>query len=145
MQENDKNIRIMFNGRNAMSNIRKIYVEKKKQYDVPARKLEQEIKNYLGIKGLKSVRVLVRYMIENVGDDTYKKALNTVFMEPLSIFSMRKSLMLEMGTGYFLLNIFPDSLTRERIPPSSVSSCSMKGGADYPLGHHIYPFGRHNG
>ncbi len=82
MQENDKNIRIMFNGRNAMSNIRKIYVEKKKQYDVPARKLEQEIKNYLGIKGLKSVRVLVRYMIENVGDDTYKKALNTVFMEP---------------------------------------------------------------
>ena len=49
-----------------MSNVRRIYVEKKEPYAVSAKQLKQEIKNYLGIKGLKSVRVLIRYMIENI-------------------------------------------------------------------------------
>jgi len=65
-----------------MSSVRRIYVEKKEPYAVRAKELEVELKNYLGIKGLKSVRVLNRYMIDNVSDDTYEKALNTVFMEP---------------------------------------------------------------
>ena len=65
-----------------MSNVRRIYVEKKEPYAVSAKQLKQEIKNYLGIKGLKSVRVLIRYMIENISEDTYKKALDTVFIEP---------------------------------------------------------------
>lgn len=65
-----------------MSSVRRIYVEKKEPYAVPAKELEAELKNYLGIAGLKSVRVLNRYMIENISDNTYVRALNTVFMEP---------------------------------------------------------------
>jgi phosphoribosylformylglycinamidine synthase len=65
-----------------MSSVRRIYVEKKELYAVPAKELEIELKNYLGIKGIKSVRVLNRYMIENISADTYERALNTVFMEP---------------------------------------------------------------
>ena len=65
-----------------MSSVRRIYVEKKEPYAVPAKELEAELKNYLGITGLKSVRVLNRYMIENISDNTYNRALNTVFMEP---------------------------------------------------------------
>lgn len=65
-----------------MSKVRRIYVEKKESYAVNAKELEQELKNYLGIKTLKSVRVLNRYMIENVSEETYRSALNTVFMEP---------------------------------------------------------------
>lgn len=65
-----------------MSSVRRIYVEKKEAYAGQARELELELQNYLGIKGLKSVRVLNRYMIENISEDTYKAALNTVFMEP---------------------------------------------------------------
>ena len=65
-----------------MSSVRRIYVEKKEPYAVPAKELEAELKNYLGMKGLKSVRVLNRYMIENISENTYKGALNTVFMEP---------------------------------------------------------------
>ncbi len=65
-----------------MNNVRRIYVEKKEPYAVPAKELEMELKNYLGIKGLKAVRVLNRYMIENISEDTYRRALNTVFMEP---------------------------------------------------------------
>ena len=65
-----------------MSKVRRIYVEKKESYAVNAKELEQELKNYLGIKTLKSVRVLNRYMIENVSEETYRSALNTVFLEP---------------------------------------------------------------
>lgn len=65
-----------------MSNVRRIYVEKKEPYAVSAKELKQELKNYLGIKGLESVRVLIRYMIENISEETYKEALYTVFMEP---------------------------------------------------------------
>lgn len=64
-----------------MSNVRRIYVEKKRAYAVKADELKQQIKDYLGIK-TEGVRVLVRYDMEGVSDDTYKKAKVTVFSEP---------------------------------------------------------------
>ena len=65
-----------------MNKVRRIYVEKKEAYAIAAKDLRRELDKYLGIKGIDKVRVLVRYDIENVGDDTYKAALNTVFSEP---------------------------------------------------------------
>ncbi len=65
-----------------MSNVKRIYVEKKPAYAVHAKELKHEIKSYLGIKTLETVRVLIRYDIENVSETTYKKALGTVFSEP---------------------------------------------------------------
>ena len=65
-----------------MSNVKRIYVEKKTPYAVHAKELQKEIRSYLGIKTLDSVRVLIRYDIENVSDVTYQKALGTVFSEP---------------------------------------------------------------
>ena len=64
-----------------MSKVKRIYVEKKKDYAVKAGELLDEIKNYLGIP-VDGVRVLVRYDIENLSEDTYQKALGTVFSEP---------------------------------------------------------------
>lgn len=65
-----------------MSNLKRIYVEKKAPYAVRAKELKTEIRSYLGMKNLESVRVLIRYDIENVSDETYKKSLGTVFLEP---------------------------------------------------------------
>ena len=65
-----------------MSNVKRIYVEKKVPYAVSAKELKSEIKSYLGIKSLLNVRVLIRYDVENISEDTYKKALGTVFSEP---------------------------------------------------------------
>ncbi|MBQ3514920.1 MAG: phosphoribosylformylglycinamidine synthase [Lachnospiraceae bacterium] len=64
-----------------MSNVKRIYVEKKTDYAVKANELLEEVKSYLGID-VKEARVLVRYDIENLSDETYKKALGTVFSEP---------------------------------------------------------------
>ena len=65
-----------------MSKVKRVYVEKKKPYAVKAKELTEDIKGYLGIDGLKEVRELVRYDVENLTEDTYKKALTCVFSEP---------------------------------------------------------------
>lgn len=64
-----------------MSNVKRIYVEKKTDYAVKANELLEEVRSYLGIDVLEA-RVLVRYDIENLSEETYKKALGTVFSEP---------------------------------------------------------------
>ncbi len=65
-----------------MSNVRRVYVEKKPAFAVRAKELHAEIRSYLGIGGVTKVRVLIRYDIENISEDTYQKALGTVFSEP---------------------------------------------------------------
>ena len=65
-----------------MSKVRRVYVEKKPEFAVKAKDLKHEISSYLGIKTVTNVRVLVRYDVEGLSEDTYKKALNTVFSEP---------------------------------------------------------------
>lgn len=65
-----------------MSEVRRIYVEKKAPYAVKSHELAGEIKSYLGITSVNKVRIFVRYDIENVSEETYKKALGTVFSEP---------------------------------------------------------------
>ncbi|MBO4308165.1 MAG: phosphoribosylformylglycinamidine synthase [Bacteroidales bacterium] len=64
-----------------MTKVRRIYVEKKPEYSVRAKELHSEMLNYLNIAADK-VRVLIRYDIENLTEDTYRKALVTVFSEP---------------------------------------------------------------
>ena len=65
-----------------MSNVRRVYVEKKPDFAVKAKELKHEIKHYLGIESVTAVRVLIRYDIENISEETYEKALKTVFSEP---------------------------------------------------------------
>ena len=62
--------------------VRRIFVEKKPAYAVKAGELREELENYLGISNVENVRVLIRYDIENLSEETYKKALVTIFSEP---------------------------------------------------------------
>ena len=65
-----------------MSNVRRVYVEKKPAYAVQAKELKHEISSYLGIKSVTAVRVLIRYDVENISDEVFEKACRTVFAEP---------------------------------------------------------------
>ncbi|MBP3762400.1 MAG: hypothetical protein J6I49_00805 [Bacteroidales bacterium] len=61
--------------------VRRIFVEKKAPYAVKAKELRTEMSEYLGIEA-EAVRVLIRYDIENVSEETYQRAKGTVFSEP---------------------------------------------------------------
>ena len=62
--------------------VRRIFVEKKPAYAVKAGELREELESYLGIDIVENVRVLIRYDIENLSEETYGKALVTIFSEP---------------------------------------------------------------
>ena len=74
-----------------MSGVKRVFVEKKKPYAVKAKELHDEIAGYLGIKTISQVRVLIRYDIENLSEETYTQALTTVSTSGRSIRARRFS------------------------------------------------------
>lgn len=62
--------------------VKRVYVEKKTPYAVKAKELREEFSGYLGITDVEAVRVLIRYDVENLSEETYEKALTTIFSEP---------------------------------------------------------------
>ena len=65
-----------------MSQVKRVYVEKKPDYAVKAKELLSELRSYLSLGGLTGVRLLIRYDVENVSEETWQMALGTVFSEP---------------------------------------------------------------
>ena len=64
-----------------MGNVRRIYVEKKEPFAVKAKELNEELKNYLGVRS-EGVRMFIRYDVENISEEVFEKACRTVFSEP---------------------------------------------------------------
>ncbi|MBQ8358577.1 MAG: phosphoribosylformylglycinamidine synthase, partial [Oscillospiraceae bacterium] len=60
----------------------RVYVEKKKGQTHEADSLLKEVRDFLQIKGLDSVRVLNRYDVERIEESLFSYAVNTVFSEP---------------------------------------------------------------
>ena len=60
----------------------RIYVEKKAGLENEARALKNELTSMLGIKGIEDVRILNRYDAENITEELFAEARNTVFSEP---------------------------------------------------------------
>ena len=60
----------------------RIFVEKKKGFDVEAKSVCSELKTFLGIKSVESVRVINRYDVEKVSKELFSSVINTVLSEP---------------------------------------------------------------
>ena len=59
-----------------------IYVEKKQGFDIEAKGVKKELRTFLGLKQIESVRVLNRYDVADVTEEAYEEAIHTVFSEP---------------------------------------------------------------
>lgn len=90
-----------------MTNVKRIYVEKKLPYAVRAKELLEEIQHYLDIKKLTNIRVLIRYDIENISLDTYQRALGTVFSEPPVDFLYEENFDCHHGDKIFSVEYLP--------------------------------------
>ena len=60
----------------------RVYVEKKVGQTHEADGLLREIQDFLQVKGLRSLRVLNRYDVENIEENLFSYGVNTVFSEP---------------------------------------------------------------
>ncbi|MCI8321174.1 MAG: phosphoribosylformylglycinamidine synthase [Dorea sp.] len=90
-----------------MGNVKRVFVEKKPDFAVQAKDLEHEMKGYLGIKDIASVRILIRYDVENVSDDTFEKACNGIFAEPPVDILYREEFPAEEDSRVFSVEYLP--------------------------------------
>lgn len=63
--------------------VRRLFVEKKKGFDIEAEGLYADLKENLNLSGLKSVRVINRYDVEGISDEEYAASRNIIFSEPM--------------------------------------------------------------
>ncbi len=90
-----------------MSNVRRVYVEKKSDFAVAAKGLTHEVKSYLGVNGLSQIRVLIRYDVENISDEIYRTACRTVFAEPPVDDLYEETFPMEQGDRAFAVEYLP--------------------------------------
>ena len=62
--------------------VRRVYVEKKPHLRQEAAGLYQELQTLLGITHLSELRLLNRYDVEGLDEETFARAVRTVFSEP---------------------------------------------------------------
>ena len=62
--------------------VKRIYVKKKDGFDVEAKELLADIRENLQIKNLNNIIILNRYDVENITEEIFEQAKNTVFSEP---------------------------------------------------------------
>ncbi len=90
-----------------MSNVRRVYVEKKPDFAVQAKELKHEIEGYLGIQDVEAVRVLIRYDVENISDEIFEKACNCVFSEPPVDVLFKETFERKEGSKVFSVEYLP--------------------------------------
>ncbi len=64
-----------------MSEVKRIFVEKRKGFDVEAVNLLADLKQNLGIKNAEAVRIINRYDISGLDGESFEKAKNTILSE----------------------------------------------------------------
>ncbi|MBO5241930.1 MAG: phosphoribosylformylglycinamidine synthase, partial [Lachnospiraceae bacterium] len=89
-----------------MAEVRRIYVEKKEDFAVKAKELHEDLKNYLGIN-IDKVRVLIRYDVENISDEIFERACQTVFSEPPVDILYKENLDVAPGARVFSVEYLP--------------------------------------
>ena len=90
-----------------MSDVKRIYVEKKKEFAVKARELKDELIGYLGLTNVQEVRVFIRYDVENISDDVFEKACHTVFSEPPVDILTKETLDIPANAKVFSVEFLP--------------------------------------
>ena len=90
-----------------MSKVKRVFVEKKPAFAVKAKELHEEIEGYLGIKTVTNVRVLIRYDIENISEETYKESLTTVFSEAPVDYLYEEDFVKNKGDFVFAVEYLP--------------------------------------
>ena len=85
--------------------IRRLFVEKKAEYAAQAKGLREELERYLGVEP-EGVRVLVRYDVENLSDETYAKAIATVDSDAqTALFKQCETILTEQAANVYLQDL----------------------------------------
>ncbi len=90
-----------------MSQVRRIFVEKKTGFDVEARSLAKDLKESLNLTGLQGVRLINRYDVAGITDEEYKQAREIIFAEPTVDYVYDETLPVDAGCRVFAMEYLP--------------------------------------
>ncbi len=90
-----------------MSQVKRIFVEKKSGLDIAAKSLFRDLRDNLGIQGLAAVRLLNRYDIEGISDAEYASVRDIVFAEPPLDTVYEETLPLAAAEAMFAVEYLP--------------------------------------
>ena len=62
--------------------VTRIFVEKKRGYDVEAQHIKSDLIGNLGMKGIEDLRLFNRYDVSGLSEEEMAKAAATIFSEP---------------------------------------------------------------
>lgn len=62
--------------------VRRIFVQKREGFNVEAKEILNDLRENLKLNNLKDLKILNRYDVENISEDVFEKAKNTIFSEP---------------------------------------------------------------
>ena len=90
-----------------MNTVRRIFVEKKKGFDVEAQHLFHDLKENLNMAALEGVRIVQRYDVQGVSDEAFAAARTSIFSEPPVDLVYDESFPLPEGARYFITAFLP--------------------------------------
>ncbi|HSL93969.1 MAG TPA: phosphoribosylformylglycinamidine synthase, partial [Bacillota bacterium] len=90
-----------------MNDVRRVFVEKKPGFDILSAHLLQDLKENLNLPGLSRVRIINRYDMAGLSEQTYQQARITIFAEPNVDIIYDDSIDFDPGTRYFAVESLP--------------------------------------
>lgn len=108
-----------------MSQVRRIYAEKRPGYDVAARQLCDELREALGTDAISRVRIFQRYDVEGLSDETFDCARGIIFSEPNADVLYDETLP-QMDAHLLAVEYLPGQYDQRADSAASVCSCSVR-------------------
>ena len=90
-----------------MANVIRIFVEKRNGFDIEARHMLADLRDNLGMTGLRALRFLNRYDVEGLSTEEFDRARGVVFSEPNADVVYDETLPLDAGWQVFAMEYLP--------------------------------------
>ena len=90
-----------------MSDVIRVFVEKRKGFDVEASQMKWDLRHNLGLKSIEELRLLNRYDVSGLSKDEFGRALGTIFSEPNQDVVYEEEFPVEDGWRVFAMEYLP--------------------------------------
>ena len=90
-----------------MSDVKRIFVEKREGFNVEAKQMLWDLRHNLGMKNIEDLRYVNRYDISGLTDEEFKKAEGIILSEPNADVIYEENLPVEEGWKIFAMEYLP--------------------------------------
>ena len=110
--------------------VQRVFVEKKPGFDIAAEHLFEDLRDYLKISTLKTVRIIVRYDVEGLSESDMSMAKPVIFSEPPVDILTEETIELNAGETAFAIEFLPGQYDQRA--DSAAQAVQLMTHGEYP-------------